>query len=62
MGCNYSMEAADIFTPCAELVTRLGLREQMNKPGVMQQIRLGTMEVTARAHSEQYYPRRSVPG
>ena len=52
MGCNYSMEAADIFTPCAELVTRLGLREQMNKPGVMQLIRLGIVEVTVRASSE----------
>jgi len=56
------MEVADKFPPCAELVTLLGLCWQMNKPGVMLLIRLGTVEVTARAHSEQYYPRRFVPG
>ena len=62
MGLQLLMEVADIFPPCAELVTRLGLCEQMNKPGVMPLIRLGTVEVTARAHSEQYYPRRFEPG
>jgi len=56
------MVAADIFTPCAELATQLGQCEQMNKQGAMQHIWLGTVEVTARRHSEQYYPRRFVQG
>ena len=44
-------------------LVQLGLCEQtrMNKQGAMQQIRLGTVEVMERPHSEQYYPRRLLP-
>jgi len=62
MGLQLLMEVVDIFPSCAELIARLRLCDQMNNPGVMPLIRLGTVEVTARVHSEQYYPRRFVPG
>jgi len=56
------MLAADVFTPCAELAIQLGQCEQINKQGAVQQIRLGTVQVTDRRHREQHYPRRFVPG